>query len=267
MRAFVIDVTKCSGCYSCQLVCKDEHCGNDWTPYAKPQPEVGQFWGKLNEYVRGTVPQVKMAYVFRPCQHCDNASCIPACPLPDVIYRRDDGLVIIDPKKCSGCRKCVAACPYGAIYFNESLKIAQKCTGCAHLLDRGWQEPRCVDVCAHGALKFGEESDLAPLISKAEILNPEFGLKARVYYIGLPKRFIAGTLYNPITREVINSAKCTLSGGGRSYTAISDEFGDFWFEGLEVGSYSLTIESGGRTMVKGPIRTEEDVSLGDLALD
>lgn len=267
MKVFVIDVTKCSGCYSCQLVCKDEHCGNDWTPYAKPQPEVGQFWGKLNEYVRGSVPQVRMAYVFVPCQHCSLASCLPACPVPDAIYRRDDGLIIIDPKKCNGCRKCIQACPYGAIYFNEILNIAQKCTGCAHLLDRGWKEPRCVDVCAHGALIFGEESDLAPLISKAEILNPGFGLKPRVYYVGLPKRFIAGTLYDPATREVISGAECTLTGDGCTYSATTDEFGDFWFEGLEVGSYSLKIESGGKTMVKGSLNTEKDISLGDMALD
>jgi len=70
MKAIVIDVTRCNGCYSCQVVCKDENCGNDWTPYAKPQPETGQFWGKMNEYVRGQVPQVKMAYVFVLCQHC-----------------------------------------------------------------------------------------------------------------------------------------------------------------------------------------------------
>jgi tetrathionate reductase subunit B len=267
MKVFVIDVTKCSGCYSCQLVCKDEHCGNDWTPYAKPQPEVGQFWGKLNEYVRGTVPQVRMAYVFMPCQHCSQASCLPACPVPDAIYRRDDGLIIIDPKKCNGCRKCIQACPYGAIYFNELLNVAQKCTGCAHLLDRGWKEPRCVDVCAHGALIFGEESDLAPLISKAEQLNPEFGLKPRVYYIGLPKRFIAGTLYDPATREVISGAECTLTGQSCSYSASTDEFGDFWFEGLEVGRYSLKIESSGKTMVKGSLSTEKDISLGDMALD
>jgi tetrathionate reductase subunit B len=266
MRVFIIDVTKCSGCYSCQLVCKDEHCGNDWMPYARPQPEVGHFWGKLIEHVRGTVPQVKMFYVFKPCQHCSKASCIPACPVRDAIYRRDDGLVIIDPKKCDGCQKCIPACPYGAIYFNEGLKIAQKCTGCAHLLDRGWKEPRCVDVCAHGALKFGEEEDLASLISEAEILNPEFGLKPRAYYIGLPRRFIAGTLYDPANREVVIGAACTLTGDGRSYFVATDEFGDFWFEGLNVGSYSLKIESNGKTLLKGPISTEKDVSLGDLAL-
>mgnify|MGYP001027956800 CR=1 FL=1 len=266
MKAFVIDVRKCSGCYSCQLVCKDEHCGNDWMPYAKPQPDIGHFWGRLDEYVRGAMPQVKISYVFVPCQHCANAPCIKACPLEDTLYRRDDGLVIIDPKKCNGCKKCISACPYKAIYFNDALNITQKCTGCAHLLDRGWKEPRCTDVCAHGAIKFGEEKDLKEWIDKAEILNPEFGVKPRIYYIGLPKKFIAGTVYDPVAEEVIIGAKCILTGDGGTYTTTTDEFGDFWFEGLGVGTFTLKIEFNGKTLTMDSISTEKDVSLGDIAL-
>ena len=63
MKVFVIDVDNCVGCYACQFVCKDEHVGNDWSPYAKPQPDTGQFWMKLNEHIRGTVPKVEMHYV------------------------------------------------------------------------------------------------------------------------------------------------------------------------------------------------------------
>ena len=74
MKGFVIDVGICNGCYSCQIACKDEHVGNDWTPIAKPQPDTGQFWLKLNEYIRGTVPKVKMHYVPIPCMHCDERS-------------------------------------------------------------------------------------------------------------------------------------------------------------------------------------------------
>jgi tetrathionate reductase subunit B len=269
MKAFVIDVTRCNGCYNCQIVCKDEHCGNDWTPYAKPQPETGQFWGKMNEYVRGQVPQVKMSYVFVPCQHCEDAPCIAACPVEGGIYTRDDGLVVIDPKKCTGCMNCVDACPYGAIYFNSNLNIAQKCTGCAHLLDRAdgsWTEPRCVDACPTGAIKFGEEDDLKDLIAQAEVLHPEYGLKTRVHYIGLPKRFIAGTVYDPDAKEIIKDATCSLTGEGANLTAKTDGFGDFWFEGLEVGTYSLTIAANGKTTTIADISTEKDVGLGDIPL-
>lgn len=265
MKSFVIDVEKCVGCYSCQIGCKDEHCGNDWTPYAKPQPEMGHFWGKINEYTRGTVPKVKMAYVFVLCQHCVDASCIAACPI-EAIYRRNDGLIVIDPKKCTGCKNCLdeQACPYRVVYFNSQFNIAQKCTGCAHLVDRGAVfAPRCADNCATEAIIFGEESDLD--LSGAETLYPDYGLTTRVHYKNLPKRFIAGTVYDPNAKEVIIGATCTLSGDGSGTTA-TDGFGDFWFEGLSVGNFSLKIESGGKTKTVSSISTEKDINLGDIAL-
>jgi tetrathionate reductase subunit B len=269
MKVFLIDVALCMGCYACQIACKDEHCGNDWMPYAKPQPDTGQFWGKINEYVRGNIPQVKISYVFEPCHHCDDAPCILACPVEGGIYRRPDGLVIIDPKKCTGCKSCIDACPYGRIYLNEDLNLAQKCTGCAHLLDRGgvFKEPRCVDACAPEAIKFGEESEFSELISQAEILHPEYGLSPRVYYLNMPKKFIAGTVYSPVDEEVVIGATCTLTGEGDTFTQTTNDWGDFWFDGLKVGTYSLKIETGGKTKTISNISTEKDVGLGDIALD
>lgn len=270
MKVFVVDVAKCNGCYNCQVACKDEHCGNDWMPYAKPQPDTGQFWCKVNEYVRGTVPKVKVAYVAKRCMHCDDAPCIAACPVEGAIYQRADGLVIIDPAKCTGHQLCLDACPYGVIYFNQELNLAQKCTGCSHLLDRGWPitEPRCVDSCIREALKFGEEAEFKDLIAQAEVLEPDFGTKpkARVYYLNLPKRFIAGTVYDPAAEEVVIGATCTLSGDGTG-TATTDGFGDFWFEGLKVGTFSLKIEAAGfATWTKDSISTAKDVNLGDIPL-
>ena len=216
MKAFVIDVSICNGCYSCQIACKDEHVANDWTPIAKPQPDTGQFWLKQNEFIRGTVPKVKMHYIPLLCMHCDDAPCMPACPIEGAIYKRNDGLVIIDPVKCTGCKNCVDACPWGVIYFNEDLNIAQKCTGCAHLIDQGWKEPRCADACPTLAIKFGEESELRSLINKSEILKPvaltgisKHDAKPRVYYLNIPRKFIGGTVYDPVEKEVIIGATCT----------------------------------------------------------
>jgi len=267
MKAFVIDVGICNGCYCCQIACKDEHVGNDWTPIAKPQPDTGQFWLKQNEFVRGTVPKVKMYYRPHLCMHCDEAPCMPACPIEGAIYKRDDGLVIIDPVKCTGCKSCVDACPYGVIYFNGDLNISQKCTWCAHLLDKGWKEPRCVDACPTDALRFGEESDLKEYIKKAQILHPEYKTKPRVYYIGIPKKFIAGAVWDPAADECTEGATVTLTGGAKKLTAKTDRFGELWFEGLEEGKYSVLIEKPGyKSWKKDNISTEKDVNLGDIEL-
>jgi tetrathionate reductase subunit B len=268
MKVFVHDVSICNGCYNCQIACKDEHVGNDWTPIAKPQPDTGQFWLKLHEFIRGTVPKVKMHYIPTLCNHCDDAPCIKVCIVDEAIYKRVDGLVIIDPEKCSGCKLCVSSCPYGAIYFNNDLNIAQKCTGCAHLLDEGWQEPRCVDACPTSALKFIEESEASQYIEKAEIPHPEYNTKPRVYYLNVPKKFVAGTVYDPKDEEVIPGARCTLTDEeGKDHTILTDGFGDFWFEGLEAGYHTLKIEAGGfKSKTIGSINTAESVNLGDISL-
>lgn len=270
MKVFVIDVDLCVGCYACQFVCKDEHVGNDWSPIAKPQPDIGQFWMRLDEFIRGTVPKVEMHYIPNPCMHCDEPACMKACRVEGAIYKREDGLVIIDAEKCTGCRSCVDVCPYRSIYFNEDLNLAQKCTGCAHLLDGGWEVPRCVDACPTEAIKFGEEADFQEEIARAEVLKPERGTRPRVYYLNIPKKFIAGTVYDPVEKEVVIGAVCTLVGPESTtvQTTTTDGFGDFWFRGLEVGTYTLTISAEGFSpKVFENIATEKDVNLGDIPLE
>lgn len=268
MKAFVIDLSICNGCYACHVACKDEHVANDWSPIAKPQPDVGQFWLKIDEQVRGTIPKVKVAYRPHICMHCDNPSCITGCPTEGAIYKREDGLVIIDPAKCTGCKLCVDACPYEVIYFNEDLNLAQKCTGCAHLIDDGWKVPRCADNCPTEAIKFAEEEDLADLIAQSEVIEPELGLKPRVYYKGIMRRFIAGTLYDPNEKEVVIGATLTLTNSeGKVWTEASDNFGDFWFKDLaENATFDLKIEKDGKVKVFENISTENDVNLGDIPL-
>ena len=266
-KVMVIDVAKCNGCYNCQIACKDEHVDNDWSPIAKPQPETGQFWMKLVENIRGQVPKVKIAYTHNICQHCDNAPCIAACT-SEAISKRADGLVIINPEKCSGGRNCVSACPYGVIYFNDDLQIAQKCTWCAHLLDKGWKEPRCVDACPTGALSFGEEKVLAAKIAESEILQPEQNTKPRTYFMGLPKRFIAGAVYDPQADECLANCAVTLTGAnGLKLSSRTDIFGDFWFEQIEPGIYNLKMEKEGyQTAAIENINASQDINVGDIEL-
>ncbi len=270
-KVLVIDLNICNGCYNCQVACKDEHVGNDWSPVARPQPDTGQFWNKVTDLERGQVPKVKVTYMHSICQHCEEAPCIPACNV-DAIYRRDDGAVIIDPDRCRGNQLCLEACPFeDVIYFNDSLNIAQKCTFCAHLLDDGWSEPRCVDACPTGAFTFGDEEDPAmkELVARAEPLKPHLDVKPRVFYIGLPKPFIAGAVFEPDTDECTGDARVTATkvGHGKVYETSTDSYGDFWLRDVEPGEYTVLVEKDGYLSQKmGPVDASKDVNVGDIAV-
>ncbi len=268
-KIFIIDPARCNGCYNCQIACKDEHVDNDWSPYALPQPDTGQFWISIDEKVRGSVPKVKVSYVAHLCQHCENPPCKKAAP--DAVYQREDGLVIVDPEKAKGKRELVEACPYGAIFYNEELDVAQKCTGCAHLLDDGWTVPRCVDACAHDALRFGDESAFAELLDKAEALMPERvdADMPRVHYLNLPKRFVAGVVVDLEEDEVVIGATVTLEDleDGSIQTCTTDDFGDFWFDQIDASRYNVYVEADGyMTRMVTADATEADCNLGPIDL-
>ncbi|TWH56918.1 LOW QUALITY PROTEIN: Fe-S-cluster-containing dehydrogenase component [Desulfitobacterium sp. LBE] len=266
MKVFVIDVARCNGCYTCQIVCKDEHVDNDWAPIARPQPETGHFWMKMKEKTVGSVPKVQVQYTPTPCMHCDDAPCIKAGN--GSVYKRTDGLVVIDPEKAQGDRTLVDSCPYGAIYWNDKLGLAQKCTGCAHLIDEG-KPPRCAEACATDALKFGEEEDFKDLIAKAEVMLPESGTKPRVYYVNLPKKFVAGEVWDPKQDICIEDAAVTLidKQTNKALTAKTDDFGDFWFKGLIGENYSLKIEKEGYYPFEmADIKAGDSINVGDIAL-
>ena len=266
-KCFVIDIGRCTGCYNCQLACKDEHAGNDFRPVAAPQPMTGQFWIKVHEHIGGTIPKVRMHYEPRLCNHCDNPACMAACPA-EAITRREDGLVILWPDKCIGCRACVSACPYEAIYFNDKDNIAQKCTGCAHLLDAGEPRPRCVEACPTDALRFGDEEELRDLIADAKTLEPLDGCGPRVYYRNRPGRFLAGTIYDPVEKEVIIGGTCTLTSGDKTWNVTTDDFGDFWFRDLPAGRFRLEIQAQDfRPIVFDDLDVSQDRNLGDLPMD
>src|SRR4030042_2243769 len=100
----LIDVTRCNGCYNCQLACKDEYVGNDHPPYSLSQPHSGQFWMRIAEQERGKFPWVKTAYIPIPCMHCEDAPCMSS-GTKGAVYRRKEGIVLVDPKKAKGHRE------------------------------------------------------------------------------------------------------------------------------------------------------------------
>jgi len=269
-NVMVIDLSICNGCHNCQISCKDEHVANDWYPIARPQPDTGQFWNKVINLERGTVPKVMVTYHHSICQHCDDAPCIKACP-QNAIYKREDGIVIIDPDKCRGNQLCLEACPYeNVVYFNDDLNIAQKCTFCAHLLDKGWKETRCSDACPTGAFTFGDEEALKDMTAKAELLKPELPTRPRVYYLNLPKKWIAGAVYDSEADECTEGATVTAENiqTGEKVSTVTDHYGDFWLKDLKDGAYTLLIEKAGYLTQKlGPIdASQKDQNVGDIVM-
>jgi tetrathionate reductase subunit B len=270
-KTFLIDVDKCSGCDLCIIACKDEHVGSGYSPWTKPQPDVGHFWIDVQSMERGQIPRVKMTYLPLLCQHCANAPCIKACP-ENAIKRRDDGLVWIEAEPCTGCGLCQDACPYDVIYMNEELEIAQKCTGCAHRVDEG-SLPRCADVCPHEAIVFGDEADRAFAEAKdtgtLEVYHPEYRAEPRVYWKGLPKPWIAGAVIDAASDEVISNVAITSVDlfEDRSVTVLSDEFGDFWIKGMEKDrKYRIEIKKEGYEDYLAVVKTDGDQDLGDVHL-
>jgi Fe-S-cluster-containing dehydrogenase component len=270
----IIDINKCTGCYNCFLACRDEYCGNDYPSYSASQPAAGQFWMRVVERERGKYPKVKVAYMPMPCMQCENASCIPGA-LNGAVYRRPDGIVIIDPEKAVGQEEIVSSCPYRVIYWNEETKIPQKCTFCAHLLDQGAKEPRCVEACPTGALVFGDlddpESEISKTRASQEVTahHPEYDMKPRVRYIGIPKRFIAGeVILGDQQDECAQGVRVTLIDGTARTTQETDNFGDFEFEGLESNrSYLVRIEYEGYVPKELRAQTWTDMNLGEVVLD
>lgn len=268
----VIDITKCTGCYNCFLACRDEYCGNDYPPYSLAQPMTGHFWRRIIERERGKYPKVKVAYTPLQCMHCDDALCLKVSH-DGAIYKRADGIVIIDPKKAQGQKNLISACPYRVIYWNEEKQVPQKCTMCAHLLDAGWKEPRCVEACPTAALVFGDlddpKSEVSRLVAsgKVEVLHPEYEMKEKVCYIGLPKRFIAGSVVFGDKDECAENVAVTLLGDGENKTVKTNNYGDFEFEGLrEDKEYKVKLEHPGYKSQELGARTKIDVYLGDLIL-
>jgi Fe-S-cluster-containing dehydrogenase component len=268
----VVDVNKCVGCYNCFLTCRDEYAGNEYPGYSAAQPMSGGNWSKVIEVERGQYPHVKVNHITMRCMQCDSPGCMKAAS-GGAVYKRPDGIVIIDPVKAKGQKDIVNGCPYRLIEWNEELQLPQKCAFCAHLLDKGDPEPRCVESCPSVSLMFGDlddpNSEVAKLVKSgaAVAMHPEHGLKEKVTYIGLPKKFVAGTVIYGDKDEVAGGLEITLSGAGKNQTMKTNGFGDFEFEGLEANTeYTVKIEAKGYKAANLKAKTSKDVYLGEIVL-
>jgi Fe-S-cluster-containing dehydrogenase component len=269
----IIDLSLCHDCNDCFLADKDEFVENDFLPYSVGQPWYGQRWMNIGRKERGQYPMVDVAYMPVPCLHCDDAPCMKDSPA-GTIYKREDGLVVIDPVKAKGHPEIVKTCPYDVIYWNEQAEVAQKCTGCAHLMDEGWKDTRCSQVCPTGAIKLAlsEEDDFAELVASEglEVFRPDLGAKPRVYYKNLhkwTKAFIGGTAVFGDTDECAQGVRAVVTRDGKPVgEALSNNYGDFIIDKLEPGAYGLSLTAPGYEEHKASVDLAASVSLGVIVL-
>jgi Fe-S-cluster-containing dehydrogenase component len=272
--SMLIDITKCSGCHNCFLACRDEYFGNDYPGYSAPQPLEGQYWMQVKEIERGTWPKPKLDYIPLPCQHCETAPCIDAAA-DGAVYRRNDGIIIIDPEKAKGQKDIVNSCPYRVIWWNSDLRLPQKCTMCAHMVDAGEPVPRCAEACPTGALVFGDLDDPKSDISVAmaavqtEDYHPEFKTAPLVKYVGIPKRFVVGEVVRKdMPGECAQGVSVTLEGDGAQLATQTDSYGDFEFEGVDKNKkFQLRVDLKGYASMIIDLSTQRDVDLGEIVLE
>ncbi len=147
-RGWEYDLTKCIGCHACVIACKMEN--NTYLPSpGEPGEAVNYRMVVLRE--SGFFPKPSRTFISMSCFHCKDPACLKSCP-ENAITKDSDGVVLIDEKKCTGCRRCEWACPYGAPQFNAKSGKVEKCHFCMHRINAG-MEPACVQACPGRALK------------------------------------------------------------------------------------------------------------------
>ncbi|MCK8825469.1 4Fe-4S dicluster domain-containing protein [Fuchsiella alkaliacetigena] len=174
--AMLIDPSRCTGCAACGIACQLQ-----W------QLPKEMHYNHLEFAEKGKYPEAWLEILPVQCQHCEDAPCLKHCPT-DATYRREDGIVDVDPEECIECQICVQACPYDVRVVNQETGVPEKCKFCSDFVDQG-ETPACVSTCMNEVRIFGDLDDPDSEISKAMAkedtyqLLAEEGTEPRVYYV------------------------------------------------------------------------------------
>jgi Fe-S-cluster-containing dehydrogenase component len=208
----VIDLEKCVGCQACTIACWSENN----VPHGSPEEQATDreyYWNKVVTVTEGEYPNVRLEFISMPCMHCDDAPCVSVCPAA-ATYRREDGIIVQNFRKCIGCKYCMIACPYEARNYNykeaeeqeydrpdtppdyESRGpwpfphrihgVVEKCTFCVHRIDEGLRDgkkigvdvvPACVEACPTRARVFGDLDDANSEVSRLLAANTVIRLR------------------------------------------------------------------------------------------
>lgn len=176
-KGFYFDMTRCIGCRTCQVACKDRH----------DLHEVGPRPRRVETLECGEYPSVALFHHVMSCNHCENPACVANCPTA-AMYKSEEGVVLHDDSRCVLCRNCMTVCPYGAPQHDTVADMIVKCDSCKDLRDAG-HEPNCVAACPMRAIEFGDLDELRaahgsdlvnelPYLPSAEYTHPNVLIKA-----------------------------------------------------------------------------------------
>ena len=173
---FVIDNRTCIGCHACTVACKSEH-----------DVPIGVNRTHVKYIEKGSYPNSTREFSVHRCNHCEDSPCTTICPTT-ALFTRSDGIVDFDDERCIGCKSCMQACPYDALYIDPNNGTAAKCNYCAHRIENSY-EPACVIVCPTESIVSGDlddpETKISKIVSteKTTVRKAESGAKPKVYYI------------------------------------------------------------------------------------
>ncbi len=173
----VIDLDTCVGCQACAVSCKEWNTGGYSAPLTDNKPYAaepdGVWFNRIHSYeVKGENGKPDRTVNFpRACLHCETPDCVTVCPTGASFKREEDGIVLVNPDTCIGCKLCSWACPYGAREFDEDDGIMKKCTLCVDRVNNEniepeRRQPACVSACPTSARHFGDFADPESNVSK-----------------------------------------------------------------------------------------------------
>jgi len=204
---FVINNKTCIGCHACTVACKSEH-----------DIPIGVNRTHVKYIEKGTYPDSTREFSVHRCNHCEDSPCTTICPTT-ALFTRSDGIVDFDDERCIGCKSCMQACPYDALYIDPDKGTAAKCNYCAHRIEHSY-EPACVIVCPTESIVSGDLSDPKSEISKlvathnTTVRKPESGAEPNLYYIDASDEML-----DPSATEVTGSGMWTEQAFGVGHFA------------------------------------------------
>jgi len=211
----VIDQRKCIGCHACSVACKSEN---------RVPLGVHRSWVKYVE--KGRFPHTRRFFQVTRCNHCTNPPCVTICPV-GAMFQRKDGIVDFNPPSCIGCKACMQACPYDAIYIDPASKTAAKCNYCVHRIESGL-EPACVAMCPEHALVAGDldepGSEISQILTREQVRvrKPEQSTSPKVFYVAAEETIMSAMTARYEDTYMWAERNRRVAGGGAIHPPAND---------------------------------------------